>query len=577
MKEKTKGVSLFVWILYGVMLLLTFILIMISREKHKIENPVDQQHKGTISLIDNWVDENGKVIDLSNLYYTVEMEAGKEYWLYHSISSDIKEGYTLNITAKNVYYELYVDGKPLLDVYNANKKELENYFGRRYSMIPIEKSMAGKKLEMRLVFLYHDISSTFIEITLGLPQGHLLYFAREKLVSLVTSMLFLFVSLLLILIDIPINMKNDKNHELLALGLFSFAVGMWGLMSTHVLEYFTGDGRTTQIAACLFLTLIVLPLLIYIRDSIGFFSYRELNIYAILYFTEFFVVWILELTNTLAVQCTLKFTHIMLAFGVLLLVSMIFRKNKHGVIRKESMIYHLFRMIGLIAIIVGTIIDFFRYYQGNVADNAIYVRFGLLIFIMCYGVASLEKTITAVKIGAKAEFISLLAYKDGLTNLSNRTAFQERLETLQMKQQNVAIIMFDVNDLKKVNDNLGHQYGDEMLVTSAQIISDSFGTNGVECYRIGGDEFVVILFKDNIWDAVTNGLQTFEEAINEYNEHDHLKYQIHIAYGYAIIDDEKCSINELYEIADQRMYKCKKQMKVVIEQSASSSHPPDLS
>ena len=56
---------------------------------------------------------------------------------------------------------------------------------------------------------------------------------------------------------------------------------------------------------------------------------------------------------------------------------------------------------------------------------------GLLIFIICYGSSSLEKTINAVKLGVQAEFVSQLAYRDGLTGIGNRTAFQEHLVDLE--------------------------------------------------------------------------------------------------------------------------------------------------
>ena len=64
--------------------------------------------------------------------------------------------------------------------------------------------------------------------------------------------------------------------------------------------------------------------------------------------------------------------------------------------------------------------------------------------------------------------------------------------------------------------------------------------------------------------AVTDGLQAFKGYVKEYNEQEHLKYQIRIAYGYALLEEEQCDVNQLYEIADQRMYKCKKQMKARI-------------
>ena len=53
----------------------------------------------------------------------------------------------------------------------------------------------------------------------------------------------------------------------------------------------------------------------------------------------------------------------------------------------------------------------------------------------------------------------------------------------------------------------------------------------------------------------------FKENVKEYNEQDNLKYQIRIAYGYALFEGDKCDVQELFEVADQRMYQCKKQMK----------------
>ncbi len=560
MRKGISKVSPLVWSMYTVMLLLAFVLVMISVRKYKIVSPVELQYRDTISFIDGWLDEEGKEVDLVNLYQKNTI-VGEEKWIHRDIPNEIKEGYTLNISAKNVYYQLFVDNRLLPDVYNSDEQKVKNFFGRRYSMIPIEKSMAGKTIVMKLALVYQDKSSTFLNITLGLPQGHLLHTIREKIIAIVTCIIFIFLSLLLILVDIPINMRNEKNHELLALGLLSFIVGVWGLMSTHIIEYFTGNGRTTQITACLFLPLLGIPLFIYVRYSMGLLSDSVLNIYTAISFLEFLVVWILELTDTVDVQLTLKFTHIILAVAFFFVVLLIISKKEKEDKSKDCVVYHLYRILGVVSIILGAVIDLYRYYYKNDEDSAIFIRIGLLFFIICFGASSLEKTIHAVKAGERAEFISQLAYRDGLTNLSNRTAFNERLEALFMKQDNVALIMFDVNDLKYVNDHLGHQYGDEMLVNSAALISRSLGTIGGECYRIGGDEFVVILCKECIKEAVTDGMQMFKRYVKEYNAQKNLNYHIQIAYGYALSEKEKCDINHLYEIADLRMYECKKKMK----------------
>ena len=105
------------------------------------------------------------------------------------------------------------------------------------------------------------------------------------------------------------------------------------------------------------------------------------------------------------------------------------------------------------------------------------VRVGLILFMICFGLSSLEKTINAVKLGARSEMISELAYKDGLTGVGNRTLFKEKIAELEENKNDtneIIFVMFDVNDLKYINDKMGHQTGDQLIVMGAEIIKNSF-------------------------------------------------------------------------------------------------------
>lgn len=89
----------------------------------------------------------------------------------------------------------------------------------------------------------------------------------------------------------------------------------------------------------------------------------------------------------------------------------------------------------------------------------------------------MEKTINVVKLGARSEMISQLAYKDGLTGVGNRTLFKERLAELEENKNyvnEILFVMFDVNDLKYINDKMGHTVGDELIMKGATIINESF-------------------------------------------------------------------------------------------------------
>ncbi len=96
----------------------------------------------------------------------------------------------------------------------------------------------------------------------------------------------------------------------------------------------------------------------------------------------------------------------------------------------------------------------------------------------------------------KEDQMRYLAYHDPLTGLSNRKFFAEQLyESLHWAQRNnllLGLLFIDLDGFKQINDNLGHDFGDRLLVTIAQRLSNSLrGSDTVS--RLGGDEFTVIL------------------------------------------------------------------------------------
>ena len=88
-------------------------------------------------------------------------------------------------------------------------------------------------------------------------------------------------------------------------------------------------------------------------------------------------------------------------------------------------------------------------------------------------------------------YLETLSYRDMLTGLYNRNRYIERLETYkQVQDQKIGAIYIDLNGLKRINDQQGHRAGDEMIVRAAGTIAGVFAE---DAYRVGGDEFVVIL------------------------------------------------------------------------------------
>ena len=144
-----------------------------------------------------------------------------------------------------------------------------------------------------------------------------------------------------------------------------------------------------------------------------------------------------------------------------------------------------------------------------------------------------------------------LAYHDDLTNLPGRLLFEKDAIKL-MKEKKVFHMMFlDLNKFKSINDNYGHDIGDEYLEFVSQYLQYRVGVNG-KIYRIGGDEFICI-YRDRRISAFINIVESFPQKLPEKN----IPF-LGISYGSAKFPDDGNDINDLIKIADKKMYEMKK-------------------
>ena len=156
------------------------------------------------------------------------------------------------------------------------------------------------------------------------------------------------------------------------------------------------------------------------------------------------------------------------------------------------------------------------------------------------------------------ERASSLAHLDSLTKCLNYLAFQEEKDVLSNKIKeginDFAIVMCDLNDLKNINDDAGHLIGDEYLVKTAKILRDVFPHSKI--YRIGGDEFFVVLENEDYQDRYN--LVKALKSVSKDNKYAEAPV---IAVGLSELSDMTRDFSSMFMEADQRMYEHKKQLK----------------
>ena len=167
---------------------------------------------------------------------------------------------------------------------------------------------------------------------------------------------------------------------------------------------------------------------------------------------------------------------------------------------------------------------------------------------------------TQQELQAYVVYMKNQAFVDTLTGLGNHTAYREEVDrlTIQINANMAAfhVVMFDVNGLKTVNDNLGHEAGDQLLRDAAAILKEAFGEEHL--FRIGGDEFVAVL-ENTSDEAIETMFRHMDEALVAFNQKERA-YDIPLTISRGVaafrrgVDHE---YNTVFKRADQSMYQDK--------------------
>lgn len=151
----------------------------------------------------------------------------------------------------------------------------------------------------------------------------------------------------------------------------------------------------------------------------------------------------------------------------------------------------------------------------------------------------------------KAVQMELKASMDEMTGLYNKNRLLALLDEKVYDSQNIAVIYWDVNRLKYVNDNFGHIAGDRLIIKVAEAIRSSARKEDA-AFRYGGDEFVMII-NDGTVEIVREILKRWESAIGKAAEG--CNFPVSASVGYAI--GERKYLEDVIAEADKNMYMCK--------------------
>jgi diguanylate cyclase (GGDEF)-like protein len=208
------------------------------------------------------------------------------------------------------------------------------------------------------------------------------------------------------------------------------------------------------------------------------------------------------------------------------------------------------------------------------------IAHGFLWMIGLVGIGAGTKRLrnqTLLREKLEEELLSL-SITDQLTGLHNRRGFlflaEQQLKSSDRNKRGVQLYFADLDDLKWINDTMGHAEGDKALIEAATLFQETFRTSDIVA-RLGGDEFAALAL-----DITEKDSETFttrlQSLIDTQNKQENRRYRLSISVGCSYYDPENpCSLDELMASADKLMYEQKNIKKGLLPQgtSLSSRHP----
>lgn len=530
------------------------------------EKPANSTSEPTYeNITKKWfLDKEGtKPVDVKKLGENMDKESGKLSMYY--LIPKLEEDTSLVYRSKDVYTRVLVEGEVIYETSVYESPFYNKSPGNLWNILNVCDKYSNKLLEIEITMVYDTNSVTVDSLYLGDKADIIIGICRVNAMGIYISILLMLLGVVLIVLDfLPAYGRSRKKHGLWWVGIYALLTGVWGMIETNVLQFFIEDMRILQLMDNMLMVFSTVPLVLYINMELEILQNRVVRILSYLCVSYGLVCVVIQYGGIIDMHSMLAPSSIFMVTTdmtmCIWLISRCFKTKKKG----EKFINCILITLGVTLRAFCSVFETVRSLRTDRLDRAGVIRIGMLLLCVCFAIESQIETYKIVEQGLKYDLVSKLAYSDGLTGLGNRTAYLEALEKYKSnsnEHNQIGIIYLDVNDLKKVNDNLGHEYGDKLIRNAANIIEESFGMFG-KAYRIGGDEFSVLIEGKNIESKYSRALVDFHNKIEYKNSIGINKYTIKIAHGFAISENISADcIDEAIARADSQMYKNKAQMK----------------
>ena len=456
--------------------------------------------------------------------------------------------------------DVHLEGRTIYQ-YASNNDKTEPIIGSGCHLVIIPENSSGKTIQIN-VTAKQDNAFTNMEDIIFVPASTAYcYYINQRVFGILISIFLLVLGIVLSFTSAFSLINNSKNFNMIYIGLFSFFMGLWSMNNIKILQIFNinlGASTSSEYFSLFAATIPIICLFGEIRKDDSKIVKIGIKMIAGVFFLFLVVTTFLHFAGIVHYSQVLTMFHLMVAATIVFMFVTGFKKHKKKSVSETSM------SLGFFILCLSFAADIIRfnvqkYLMPN--NDKLYeslIPLGTLIFIILLMYSYINSTLEMLHENAQQDILSYMAYHDGLSDIFNRAKSDKDFAELEQSTEDYALINLDLNGLKAINDNLGHESGDKLLRTFAQVLKESFQSIG-SYYRMGGDEFLVIVRKEH-FDEISDCIKHMKSLEAEKSKE--MNFPVDSSYGIAYRNEApEDTVAKVYSLADQRMYQMKQETK----------------
>ena len=534
----------------GIFLILLLILV-ITIPLNTINSTISS---GSTDFGSGWLDNSGREASL----FELPNAPGSTVEFHNTLDLSQLNGESLCFISRNVLFSIYIGDQLIYDF----QPTVGGYYGKNYGdhihTVALPGGSGEETIRITGTVIYKNSWTGFEGLQLRNSGDYISEIVSDNAGSFMICLLIFGFGTFMFILGMVENMLHADMSETIHLGVITMLLSLWTNSHTRILHIITDNSAALRIIDYVVIALLPVPIIMFVASFTGNRRNKALMVCIGLCLLNFCFQATGVPLGWFDYSDVLIISHLLILAGLLIVSHLIIKAVKEKQIDRSQSSY----LISALAIIAAAgLADMVRYYNGHYSDFSYVTRLGLILFVGILAIYEFRQFIEVEIKSRETDVMHRLAMEDSLTGISSRTAFVAYEKALLEKSEGIFLFIHcDINFLKTVNDTYGHSEGDRHIIAAARVIRESFGTHG-RCFRVGGDEFFVIMDGENCRENYTSDLEKFLELQKAYNSSENPPVPLMIAHGTAEYDCSSQNPEAAERLADSRMYENKKQLK----------------